>query len=115
LLAFVHGKIWIAEVAGVISIGAHAETASAGQLAHAAAVDRFILDKLAALSPRIQRIYLYQWQALPSDDVWDSALISADGVPRPAYDVLAETLDAWGIAPDCAVSRAPPACAEGAG
>jgi hypothetical protein len=111
LLAAVSGKVWIAEVAGIISNGTHAATASTQRVAHAAQVDRFILSDIASLSPRIQRIYLYEWRAAGGRNLWDSALISASGQPRPGYDVLADTLAAWGIKPDCAVSTAPPACA----
>jgi hypothetical protein len=110
LLATLPGDVWIAEVAGIIDNGTHAEVASAAALGHEAAVDRFILDRLGSLSPRIQRIYLYEWTAAKVRGRWDSALISASGSPRPAYDVLSETLAAWGIRPDCAVSSAPPAC-----
>jgi hypothetical protein len=111
LLAAVRGRIWIAEVAGIVSNGTHAVAASAQRVAHAAAVDRFILERIAGLSPRIQRIYLYDWRAGSGRNLWDSALISADGVPRPGYDVLAETLASWGIEPACSISAAPPACA----
>jgi hypothetical protein len=45
--------------------------------------------RLAALSPRVRRIYLYHWMPstakLPS---WDSALVDKRGKPRPAYNVL---------------------------
>ena len=45
--------------------------------------------RLARLSPRrIRRIYVYQWTPAGPDATWDSALLRADGVPRPAYDVL---------------------------
>jgi hypothetical protein len=115
LLRSVPGKVWIVEVAGIINNGTHAEIASAASLQHEATVDRFILDKLAALSGRIQRIYLYEWRAASAHDLWDSALIAASGQPRPAYDILAETLDAWGIKPDCKISSAPPACNVAAG
>lgn len=111
VLAAVSGKIWIAEVAGIVSNGTHAVVASAQRIAHAAQVDRFILQKIAGLSPRIQRIYLYDWRAGSGRNLWDSALISANGATRPGYDVLAETLSAWGVKPDCAISTAPPACA----
>src|ERR1700728_2710829 len=111
LLAAVTGKIWIVEVGGIISNGTHAVVASAQRIAHAADVDRFIVDDLGGLSPRIEHIYLYEWRAGTGRNLWDSALISADGHPRPGYDVLADTLAAWGIKPNCAISTAPPACA----
>jgi hypothetical protein len=114
LLAAVRGKIWFAETAGVISDGAHAVEATAARLARQASADRFILERLTSLSPRIQRVYIYEWQAATAHDPWDSALISWTGVPRPAYYALADVLDSWGIKPDCAISRVPPAC-SGAG
>ena len=78
--------------------------------AHAAKVDNFILHTIGSLSPRIQRIYLYEWNAATKHDSWDTALISYNQQPRAGYDVLANTLDSWGIKPDCAISRVPPAC-----
>ncbi len=110
LLAAVKGDVWFVETGGIVSEPNHAQAASQATLAHQARVDRFILGPLAHLSPRIQRVYLYQWQ-LPSPlDGWDSALISWTGIPRPAYYVLAEALAAAGIQPDCALSSLSPAC-----
>jgi hypothetical protein len=110
LLAAVKGDIWFVETGGIVSEPHHAAAASAAVLAHQASVDRFILGPLAHLSPRIQRVYLYQWQLPSLQDSWDSALISASGVPRPAYYALAQILAASGIQPDCAISTIPPAC-----
>ncbi len=115
LLDTVSGDIWFAETAGVISDGGHAVAATAARLYRQASVDRFILGPLADLSPRIQRVYLYEWNAQSTHDGWDSALISASGAPRPAYDALADVLDSWGIKPNCSVSKAPPACAAAGG
>jgi hypothetical protein len=60
-------------------------------------------------------VYLYEWNAQTAHDKWDSALISWTGVPRPGYDVLANTLDSWGIAPNCTISTVPPACSTASG
>ncbi|HEX2702817.1 MAG TPA: hypothetical protein VHM72_05235 [Solirubrobacteraceae bacterium] len=109
-LRSVTGKVWFAETAGVISDGGRAVAATAARLERQATVDRFILGPLAGLSPRIQRVYLYEWNAQTTHDGWDSALVSSNGAPRPAYYALADILAAWGIKPDCAVSTAPPAC-----
>ena len=111
LLHAVTGEVWIAEVAGIVSEPSHAQAASQAVLLRQATVDRFILDRLARLSPRIKRVYLYQWQAASPRQGWDSALISSTGAPRPAYYALAQTLAAWGVEPDCAISQVPPACA----
>ncbi|HEX2702818.1 MAG TPA: hypothetical protein VHM72_05240 [Solirubrobacteraceae bacterium] len=111
LLHAVKGKIWLAETGGIVSRNNHSNVGFAQGAKHAATVDKFILHTLDRLSPRIQRVYLYDWNAQTPHDKWDSALISWNGVPRPGYDVLANTLDSWGIAPDCAISKRPPACA----
>jgi hypothetical protein len=110
-LRSVSGKVWFAETAGVISDGGRAVAATASRLERQAAVDRFILGPLADLSPRIQRVYLYEWNAQTDHDGWDSALISSSGTPRPAYYALADVLSGMGVRPDCALSSAPPACA----
>jgi hypothetical protein len=110
LLHAVTGDIWFAETAGVISDGGHPVAATAARLDHQAAVDRFILGPLAHVSPRIQRVYLYEWNAQTAHDGWDSALISSSGTPRPAYYAVADVLDSLGISPNCAISTAPPAC-----
>jgi hypothetical protein len=110
LLRAVKGQIWFTETGGIVARHNHSAVGFPENATHAAKVDRFILTKLAKLSPRIRRIYLYEWNASRGSG-WDSGLISATGQPRPGYDVLAETLDAWGITPDCAVSMVPPGCA----
>jgi hypothetical protein len=60
--------------------------------AHAKKVTQFIFDKIAALSPRISRVYLYHWNSSTRKDSWDSAFIGADGKERPALDVLRKRL-----------------------
>jgi hypothetical protein len=110
LLHAVRGKIWFAETGGIVSRHNHSSVGFPQNAKHAAKVDRFILRKLVKLSPRIRRVYFYEWNAVTSHDAWDSALISAAGKVRPAYDVLANTLLRWGVKPNCAISRVPPSC-----
>ena len=62
--------------------------------AHAAAVTRFILRTIAGLSPRIARVYLYQWDAGSKSEPWDSGFVSSAGQPRPALGVLKQILKA---------------------
>jgi hypothetical protein len=114
LLAAVRGNVWFTETGGIVSRHNGSQVGFTQNPKHAATVDRFILTKLAAISPRIKRVYLYDWSAGAPHMTWDSALISWTGAIRPGYDVLANTLDAWGIKPNCAISRVPPACAHAA-
>jgi hypothetical protein len=111
LLHAVKGRIWFTETGGIVARSNGSRVGFTENAAHAALVDRFILTKLARLSPRIQRIYLYDWNVSKGAS-WDSALISPTGTTRPGYDVLANTLASWGIAPNCTVSRVPPPCAR---
>jgi hypothetical protein len=112
LLAAVKGNIWLAETGGIVN-RPHTSNKVAGftqSAAHAAKVVNYILHTIGSLSPRIQRIYLYEWDAKSKRDSWDSALISYNKQPRQGYTVLADTLFSWGIKPDCAISRVPPKC-----
>jgi len=109
------GRFWLAETGGIVKFPHHGKPGFPLTLAHAAAVDRFLLTKVAGLSHRIQGIYLYEWRPPKARASWDTALISWNNRVRPGYDVLAKTLDAWGHAPNCAVSLVPPACAATTG
>ena len=72
------------------------------------------------MSPRIRRVYLYNWRANPGPSTWDSALTNADGTPRPAYQELRRQLARSPVPTPtvtptpCAVSASipivPPAC-----
>jgi hypothetical protein len=110
LLAAVRGKVWLAETGGIVSRhnGTHADFPQ--NAAHAAKVNHYVLATLAQLNPRIQRVYLYEWDARSARDGWDTAEISYTGAPREGYVVLAQTLFSWGILPNCTVSRVPPTC-----
>jgi hypothetical protein len=110
LLATVQGAIWLAETGGIVNRYGIVNAGFPQNAAHAALVDHYLLSTIGALSPRIQRIYLYEWDAKTAHDGWDSAFISYTGVPRPSYAVLANTLKAWGIRPKCTISRVPPTC-----
>jgi hypothetical protein len=44
--------------------------------------------RLACLSPRIRRVYLYNWRAPWIVTTWDSGFVNRHGKPRPAYHVL---------------------------
>jgi hypothetical protein len=110
LLSLVRGKIWLAETGGIVNRPAVKNAGFPQNATHAAKVDGYILDTIGSLSPRIQRIYLYEWNAVTAHDSWDTALISYNNIPREGYRVLADTLKAWGIKPNCALSRVPPSC-----
>ena len=82
------GQIWFTETGGLVVRRNGSRIAFPGNKRHAAKATKQVF-KLAALSPRIRRVYFYHWQ--PSRDplpTWDSALVDPRGKPRPAYKVL---------------------------
>jgi hypothetical protein len=82
------GQVWFTETGGLVVRRNRSKIAFPGNERHAAAATRQVF-RLAALSSRVRRIYLYHWQpstsALPT---WDSALLDRRGKPRAAYRVL---------------------------
>ena len=60
------------------------------------------------MSPRIRRVYLYNWRASPGPSTWDSALTNADGTPRPAYQELRRQLARGASPTPCAISASIP-------
>jgi hypothetical protein len=80
--------VWFTETGGLVVRRNGSRIAFPGNRRHAAQATKQVF-KLAALSPRVRRIYIYHWQ--PSKDrlpTWDSALVDKRGKPRPAYRVL---------------------------
>ncbi len=98
ILNATRGQIWLTETGGVVERNNGSKIAFATGTDHAAAAVKFIFDRLVPMSPRIRRVYLYNWRANPGPSTWDSALTNADGTPRPAYQELRRQL-ARGSAP----------------
>jgi hypothetical protein len=82
------GKIWFTETGGLVVRRNGSRIAFPGNRKHAAKATKQVF-KLARLSKRIRRVYIYHWipqhVKLPT---WDSALMDPRGKPRPAYKVL---------------------------
>lgn len=80
--------VWITETGGIVEF----TTASGKQTfpydeARAAKATRHML-RVARSSPRIDRLYVYQWRKTAPTDRFDAGLVNLDGSARPAYDVL---------------------------
>ena len=82
------GDLWLTETGGIVRL-----TLPDGDLLsydeQRAADSMAWLYSLVAARPRIERMYVYQWLAIAAVR-WDSGLIGTNGVPRPAYHVVAE-------------------------
>ncbi|HEY3830374.1 MAG TPA: hypothetical protein VGL57_14365 [Solirubrobacteraceae bacterium] len=100
LLRATHAQIWFTETAGLVARHNHSAHSFPESASHAAKVTSFVFDRLARLSGRITRVYLYEWQAGTNRHApWDSALIAANGTPRPAFGVLVRELGGLGQLP----------------
>ncbi len=88
LLNATKGEVWFTETGGIVKRKKDAQVPLPSSPEHAAQATRWVF-RLAALSPRVKRIYFYHWT--PSTNpgaTWDSALTDAKGAPRPAYMVV---------------------------
>jgi hypothetical protein len=99
LLEMTRGQVWFTETGGLVVRREYAGTTVLREFRysqrHAAKATRHAL-RLACVSPRIRRVYLYHWQAPERVTNWDSALLGPNGHVRPALRMLRRQLDgAW--------------------
>lgn len=79
-------EVWFTETGGIVRFATrwpHDERRAARAVRH--------VFRLAAVSPRIKRVYLYNWNATPNPR-WDSGFISVDGIERRAFFELLDGL-----------------------
>jgi hypothetical protein len=93
MLRHAKGQIWFTETGGIVDRSNKSTVSFPESATHAATATRWVFDKLAPLSRRITRVYLYQWNAV-SGDKWDSGLIDPHGHARPALTVVRNVLRA---------------------
>jgi len=92
LLRAVKGEVWLTEVGGLVARRNNSTIKLRQGKAHAAQATSFVFDRLARLSRRVTRVYLYHWRSSTPRDSWDSAFIGADDRARPALAVLERVL-----------------------
>ncbi len=97
LLQATTGQIWFTETGGIVSRTNRRKVTFPESSAHAAVATRWLFDELVPLSRRITRVYLYHWNSNRGPKTWDSALIGANGKPRPAFRVLQRELRSLGV------------------
>ena len=82
------GEVWLTETGGVARFG----RSFPFDLQRQARALRYSF-KLARTSPRITRMYLYNWLGAKPGDRFDAGLVGPDGTTqRPAYRALAREL-----------------------
>jgi hypothetical protein len=97
LLKAVKGDVWFTETGGLVRRNNGSTVVFPGSTRHAAQATNQVF-RLAGLSSRVRRVYLYHWTPPPGPNpTWDSALVDSRDRPRPAYDVLKKWLARLGI------------------
>jgi hypothetical protein len=87
-LKLTSGPVWFTETGGLVSRSNGSSLHFKMGAKHAAQAAAWVF-KLAALSPRVKRVYFYQWMPDPNKHAsWDSALVDRRGRPRPALAIL---------------------------
>jgi hypothetical protein len=82
----VGGEVWFTETGGIVHFGRFRRNE-----ARAARAVRQVF-RLAELSTRIKRVYIYSWRGVASNRRWDSGLLSPTGRIRAGYRALAKGL-----------------------
>jgi hypothetical protein len=83
MLDTVRGEIWLTETGGLVEFG---RSFPRSERRAARALD-YVLG-LAADTPRVRRVYLYNWTGSKPGTRFDAGLVGPDSDPRPAYGVL---------------------------
>jgi hypothetical protein len=92
LLQHTSGQVWFTETGGIVYRDNAAKITFPESVGHAATATRWLFDKLVPLSPRITRVYLYQWSSARGEN-WDSGLVDPHGKARPALKVVRSVLE----------------------
>ena len=82
------GPVWVVEVGAIHFFGSGLPPSIPRQTK----AMQYLVNEYPRVSPRLKRLYIYHWRAAPGDTLFDSALLSAEGVPRPAYSVFTAAL-----------------------
>ncbi|MEA2320949.1 MAG: hypothetical protein QOD81_799, partial [Solirubrobacteraceae bacterium] len=93
ILAAVPGAIWLTEAGGLVQyIDGRGRYVYPYDEQRAARAQTFLFDYAEAHPDRVRRVYLYSWRSGGRTDPFDTALLRADGTPRPSYFISATRL-----------------------
>lgn len=82
------GPVWVTEVGAIHFFGRGLPPSIPRQTK----AMQYLMNDYPRVSRRIKRMYVYHWRAAAGNDLYDSALLSVDGEPRPAYTVFFRAL-----------------------
>ena len=92
LLRAVKGEIWLTETGGIVRFGDNYKGGKTFEKRAAKAMKYTF--RIASMSPRIKRVYLYHWDTDKKFVTWDSAFVDErTGRARPSLEVLRDELN----------------------
>ncbi len=91
LRAIPGARLWLTETGGLVARRNRSTTDIPEGPTHAGRVTRYLFDRVVQRYPRIDRVYIYHWNARPNA-TWDSGLITPGGLGRAALFVLERVL-----------------------
>jgi hypothetical protein len=91
VLRAVHGQLWLTETGGVVKFGREFPNRHGSGLARARRALSYMF-RLAAISPRITRLYIFDWYGTSASARFDAGLMDRRGHPRPGYAVVRRRL-----------------------
>src|SRR5689334_23521342 len=92
MLHAVRGQVWFTETGGIVARHNRHKVTFPESARHAAVATRFVFRRLVPISHRVTRVYIYQWNAGPPPQTWDSGLVGPTGRARPALRVVTRVL-----------------------
>lgn len=114
LLKGLKGDFWLTETGGVATRPRPTYKFTGCGVRHQTKATSYLLKSIAKLSPRIKRIYIFNWGLGDNDASFDSALIDAENRERPALNVIRRYLGQPTVAaPFGGFSPGPKRCKRG--
>ncbi len=92
LLKGLKGDLWLTETGGVANRSKPRYAFKGCGVAFETKATTFLLTRIATLSPRIKRIYIFHWSLGKRKVTFDAALIDAQDRERPALNVVRKYL-----------------------
>lgn len=97
LLATLKGDFWLTETGGVASRLRPTYRFAGCGVSFQTRATNFLLGTIAKLSPRIKRIYIFNWGQGDTSASFDSALVDAGGRERPSLNLVRRYLGQPGV------------------
>jgi hypothetical protein len=95
VLAAVPGDVWLTETGGIVQFGGAFPNAHGAGLTRAASAISYMF-RLAGISSRIRRLYIYDWSGGNAETRFDAGLTNVHHQPRPGYLIVCRELHAAG-------------------